>query len=173
MRRAACPDDDHDTSHDSAAEARSVLALVRRIIRAVDVQSKRVAKETGLTIPQLVVLQAIADLGEVTSGRLSAQVSLSAATVTTILDKLEARGLVERYRNAHDRRVVHARLTTAGAAKLAQTPALLHVRFTDAFGQLPAARQSEILDALEAVADLLDPESTDAAPVLEVGRLTD
>ena len=171
MRRATCPDDDHET--DSPPEARSVLALVRRIIRAVDVQSKRVAKETGLTIPQLVVLQAIADLGEVTSGRLSAQVSLSAATVTTILDKLEARGLVERYRSAHDRRVVHARLTTAGAAKLAQTPALLHVRFTHAFAQLPAARRGEILDALEAVADLLDPDSTDAAPVLEVGRLTD
>jgi DNA-binding MarR family transcriptional regulator len=157
----------------TSREAERVLVQVRRIIRAVDVQSKRVAKDTGLTIPQLVVLQAIADLGEVTSGRLSMQVSLSAATVTTILDKLEARALVERYRSVLDRRVVHARLTQAGRARLEGAPPLLHVRFTQAFGGLPPARQALILEALEEVADLLDPDRLDAAPLLEVGQLTD
>ncbi len=162
-----------DDERTPTRDAERVLVQVRRIIRAVDVQSKRVAKDTGLTIPQLVVLQAIADLGEVTSAHLSAQVSLSAATVTPILDKLEARGLVERYRSDKDRRVVHARLTDPGRARLSAAPPLLHVRFTAAFASLPATRRAMILGALEEVADLLDPESYDAAPLLEVGQLTD
>ncbi len=49
------------------------------------------SRETGLTAPQLAILQAIADLGEVTTGRISADVSLSQATVTVILDRLVER----------------------------------------------------------------------------------
>ncbi|MFW5834417.1 MAG: MarR family winged helix-turn-helix transcriptional regulator [Pseudomonadota bacterium] len=144
---------------DQVAESpgpRALLTTVRRIIRAVDVRSKRVAKETGLTIPQLVVLQAIAELGEVTTGRLSTQVSVSAATLVTILDKLEARGLIERYRSEVDRRIVHTRLTGAGAAALDTAPPLLDAAFVEAFVALPADRRATILDALSELADLFD-----------------
>ncbi len=134
-----------------------LLPSVRRIIRAVDVRSKRVAKETGLTIPQLVVLQAIAELGEVTASRLSTRVSVSPATLLTILDKLEGRGLIRRYRSAVDRRIVHTLLTAEGEARLANAPPLLDATFVAAFRALPADRQSTILEALGDLADLLDP----------------
>jgi DNA-binding MarR family transcriptional regulator len=140
--------------HDAAP--RDLLTAVRRIIRAVDVRSKRVAKETGLTIPQLVVLQAIAELGEVTASRLSIQVSVSPATLITILDKLEARALIRRYRSAVDRRIVHTRLTGEGEAALRGAPPLLDSSFIDGFMALPPARQTTIMAVLEEVADLLD-----------------
>src|SRR3546814_13458569 len=76
-----------------------------------DLHSKQLSREVGLTTPQVVVLQAVRDLGEVTTGQLSRLVSLRQGTVTTILDGLESRGLVERYRSAPDRRIVHSRLT--------------------------------------------------------------
>ncbi|OQX43407.1 MAG: MarR family transcriptional regulator, partial [Candidatus Sedimenticola endophacoides] len=60
-----------------------VLVSLRRIIRATDLQSKRIMKLAGLTIPQIMVLRAIASLGDVTVRRISAHVSLSQATVTT------------------------------------------------------------------------------------------
>ena len=101
-------------------QLRAVLAAVRRIMHAADLRSRRLARETGLTAPQLAVLQAIADLGEVTTGRISADVSLSQATVTVILDRLMDRGLVERYRSPVDRRVVYSRLTKAGQQALHQ-----------------------------------------------------
>src|SRR3546814_11753090 len=71
-----------------------------------DLHSKQLAREVGLTTPQVVLLQAVRDLGEVTTGQLSRRVSLSQGTVTTILDRLESRGLVERYRSAADRLAV-------------------------------------------------------------------
>ena len=41
---------------------------------------------------------------------------MSAPTVVGVLDKLEAKGMVERYRSTRDRRVVHSRLTDLGRA---------------------------------------------------------
>ena len=132
-----------------------VLAAIRRIVHAVDRHSKTVEKAAGMTLPQLVVLAAIRAQGEVTSARLSAAVSLSPATVTVILDNLAARGLIERYRNQEDRRIVHSRLTGAGADVLSKAPRFLHERFLLRFAQLPAERQEAMLCALEDVAALM------------------
>ncbi|WP_425407298.1 MarR family winged helix-turn-helix transcriptional regulator [Hwanghaeella sp.] len=161
MRAAAKRNADTDTTRD-------VLVALRRIIRAIDLQSKRIAKTSGLTTPQVMVLQSIRDLGEVTTGRLSSDVSLSQATVTTILDRLEQRGLVERYRSDRDRRIVHTKLTEAGRKSLKKAPPLLHEEFIAAFADLPAGRQDEIVATLEEVATMLGGGDLDAAPLLDV-----
>ena len=143
-----------------------VLSAIRRIVHAVDSHSKDLERALGITLPQLVVLRAIRMLGEVTTGRLSAAASLSPATVTTILDKLEARGLVERYRSAEDRRVVHSRLTLRGAQMLDGAPPFLHERFVSAFAQLEAKQQGSLVGALEQVADLMGAPAAPPAPAL-------
>lgn len=145
-----------------------VLVALRRIIRATDLHSKQLAKRTGLTIPQVVVMQSIRDLGEVATGEISRRVSLSQATVTSILDRLEGRGLIERYRSVADRRVVHARLTGGGRAVLRKAPPLLHERFIEAFAALAASRQEAIIATLEEVAGMMGAEHLDAAPLLDV-----
>ena len=58
----------HSPSSDLPAW-QEVLVSLRRIIRATDMQSRRMAKESGLTIPQLVVMRAIESLGDVTVRR--------------------------------------------------------------------------------------------------------
>jgi DNA-binding MarR family transcriptional regulator len=151
---------------DAASE--EVLILLRRLIRAVDLHSKKLVRETGLTTPQVVVLQAIRDSGEVTTGRISSAVSLSQATVTTIVDRLEDRGLIERYRSTIDRRVVHLRLTAAGRSALRKAPPLLHERFRRSYASLNPARQRAILNALRDVAEMMGANSLDAAPLLHV-----
>jgi DNA-binding MarR family transcriptional regulator len=153
-----------------------VLTAIRRIVHAVDRHSKTVEKAAGLTLPQFVVLAAVRAQGEVTSTRLSAAVSLSPATVTMILDNLEARGLIERYRNLEDRRVVHSRLTARGAEVLAKAPRFLHERFVQRFAQLPQARQEDMLRMLEEVADMMGAAAAPApaAPLpLEAGLATE
>jgi len=132
-----------------------VLSAIRRIVHAVDSHSKELERALGITLPQLVVLRAIRMLGEVTTGKLSAAASLSPATVTTILDKLEARGLVVRYRSAEDRRVVHSKLTEQGARMLDGAPPFLHERFVSGFAKVDAARQAALIAALEEVADMM------------------
>ncbi len=146
-----------------------VLLALRRIIRATDLHSRHLSKQYGLTTPQVYVLQAIDDLGEVTTGQLSGRVNLSQATVTTILDRLESRGLVERYRSLADRRIVHARLTTQGQKVLKNAPPLLQERFMAAFESLDIAAQDRTVKTLKEVADMMGAGDLDAAPLLAVG----
>ena len=146
-----------------------VLIALRRIIRATDLQSKRVSKSCGLTIPQVMVLRAIKNLGDVTVRRLSVDVSLSQATVTTILNRLEDRQLVERVRSASDRRIVNARLTKQGIEVLETAPPLLHEAFIDRLESLESWEQTQILSSLQRVASMMDAESLDASPLLDIG----
>ena len=75
-----------------------VLVALRRIVQAIDQHSSRLGKEFGLTTPQLLVLQTVATTQEQPIRAISAEVNLSQATVTSIVDRLERRGLLERQR---------------------------------------------------------------------------
>ncbi len=154
-----------------SSQSDRVLISIRQIIRAVDIQSKRLVRQTGLSSPQLIVLRAIDELGEVTTRVLSRHVSLSQPTVTTILDRLEANGLVERYRSQKDRRVVHSKLTREGSKTLRTAPPLLQEAFTDAFDALPEKRRTDIVSAVNDLAQMMRADDIDASPVLTTAAM--
>ncbi len=146
-----------------------VLISLRRIIRATDLHSKRMIKSCGLTTPQIMVLRAIHELGDVTVKRISQHVSLSQATVTTILNRLEERQYLERVRSTNDKRIVNARLTELGRSVLATAPTLLHEKFIERFEALEPWEKTQVLSSLQRVAAMMDAESIDAAPLLDIG----
>ncbi|MEE4248975.1 MAG: MarR family transcriptional regulator [Alcanivoracaceae bacterium] len=148
-----------------------VLIALRRIIRATDLYSRRLSRESGLTAPQLLILQAIGGQGEITMGDIATEVSLSQATVTTILDRLEARGLVTRQRGSTDKRRVYAHLTEAGQALIADAPEPLQETFVKRFTALKDWEQSQIISAVERIASMMDADDIDASPVLDVGAI--
>ena len=133
----------------------AVLKSMRRIAQAIEVRSREIARTSGLTIPQLIVMQSIRTLGQVTTQAVSKEASMSPATVVAVMDKLEAKGLIERYRSEVDRRVVHTRLTPAGQTALGQAPGLLSRGFADAFAALPPQRRDALLSAMEELADMM------------------
>lgn len=138
-----------------APQARAIEKAVRRIVRAHDLQSRALAKRCGLTAAQLVLMKAVAELGEVTSGALSVYADISAATVVTILDNLEERGLIERYRSGSDRRIVHTRLTETGRTLMAQAPEPLGEIFLDRFNSLPPEERKAIAKAVSRLGELM------------------
>lgn len=148
-----------------------VLVALRRVIRATDLHSKRLNKTAGLTAPQLLIMQTIRDLGEVTIGTIADKVSLSQATVTTILDRLEHRKLVYRVRSQTDKRKVHAHLTDDGRELLAGAPQPLQEEFIRKFQNLHEWEQTMIISSLQRIAQMMDAESIDASPVLDVGPI--
>ena len=148
-----------------------VLVALRRVIRATDLHSKRLSKHAGLTGPQLLIMRSIRDLGEVTIGTIADKVSLSQATVTTILDRLEHRKLVYRVRSTQDKRKVHAHLTREGAEILSRAPNPLQEDFTRKFQSLAEWEQTMILASLQRVANMMDADNIDAAPMLTVGSV--
>lgn len=148
-----------------------VLVALRRVIRATDLHSKHLAKTTGLTAPQILLLQSVRNKGEVTIGQLAKDISLSQATVTTILDRLEKRGYVYRQRSERDKRKVHAFLTEQGKEVLENAPTPLQEQFTQRFAKLESWEQAMILASLQRVASMMDAQDLDASPVLDVGTL--
>lgn len=148
-----------------------VLVALRRVIRATDLHSKHLAKTTGLTTPQILLLQTIRDKSDVTIGELANDVSLSQATVTTILDRLEKRELVYRERSREDKRKVHAHLTDAGVSILKDAPIPLQEHFTRQFNGLQQWEQTMIIASLQRVAHMMDAQHIDAAPVLDIGSI--
>ncbi|MTI06999.1 MarR family transcriptional regulator [Roseibium denhamense] len=153
-------------------ESAQIFKSIRRIVRAIDLRSREVSRVSGLTIPQIVVLQGILDLGEVTTKVLSEHADLSSATVVTILDKLEAKGLIERYRSASDRRIVHARLTKGGTEAIESLPGLLQEEFEEKFAALNAEDRQRLVAAINDIAEMLNAHKLDAAPILTTGTVT-
>jgi DNA-binding MarR family transcriptional regulator len=129
---------------------------IRRIVRANDMQSRAVAKQCGLTSAQLVVCRGIAELGEVTTTALSAYADLSAATVVTILDNLEERGIIERYRSTADRRIVHTRLTDKGRETIAQAPRPLGEVALARLKALDAASRRALVESAIQLANMVE-----------------
>ncbi|MRL68517.1 MarR family winged helix-turn-helix transcriptional regulator [Brevundimonas sp. SPF441] len=137
----------------------SLVRSVRRVAQAIDVRSREISRLTGLTLPQLLVLQSIRALGEVSTSAISRDVSMSAPTVVAVLDKLEAKGMAARYRSTVDRRVVHVRLTDAGRQALQTSPGLLGDGFLAALAELPHSERLAMAEAVERLAVLMQPRS--------------
>lgn len=148
-----------------------VLVALRRVIRATDLHSKYLSKTTGLTTPQILLLQTIRDKGAVNIGELAHEISLSQATVTAILDRLEKRELVYRERSKEDKRKVHAFLTEQAHDVLKESPIPLQEHFAQQFGDLQEWEQTMIISSLQRIAQMMDAEHIDASPMLDIGIL--
>jgi DNA-binding MarR family transcriptional regulator len=149
--------------------AESILRSLRRIIRAIDLHSRQLTRQTSLTVPQLVCLRQLVLNGPSTPGDIARKVFLSQATVTGILDRLEAHGLIRRKRSSPDRRRVIVRLTDAGHELAAKMPWPLQERFATALAAMPLEGQSTIDHVLRQIVDMMEAREIDAWPVVGAG----
>ena len=155
--------------NDSLSLEQQIIASLRRITRAIDLHSRLLLQEQGLTAPQLAALRAVQKWQPVTVGGIARAIHLSQATVTGILGRLEKRKLVTRARGHHDRRSVLVELTEEGARLIDAAPSLLQDRFRHRLGNLQQWEQTMILATLQRIAAMMDAQEIDAAPVLLAG----
>jgi MarR family 2-MHQ and catechol resistance regulon transcriptional repressor len=71
-------------------------------------------QDYGLTTPKFGTLEALYHLGPLSLGDLADKFLVTGGNLTYVIDRLEDQGLVYRYRQPDDRRVVQARLTSEG-----------------------------------------------------------
>ena len=148
----------------------SLIAL-RRILRATELYGRDLARAAGLTAVQVRVLQVIAETGRTTPTAIANRMGVSQATISALIDRLEAKGLVRRTRSDTDRRQTNLTLTDEGTAALSRAPDALQQRYVKRFEALPDWEQSMIVAALERVSALLDADQMDASPVLDPGEI--
>ncbi len=145
-----------DSSHLEAP----IISALRQIQRSIDLHSRSLLREFGLTAPQLAALQAISRLEPVSSAALVREIHLSAATLTGILARLERRLLITRDRSGSDRRSYQLRLTAEGHALLASAPSLLHRHFRRQLAELREWERTQMLATLQRIAHMMDPHAT-------------
>lgn len=149
----------------------AALIALRRILRATEFNARNLARASGLTPSQALALQFIRNRDEATPSEIAAHASLKQATITALLDRLEERKLIRRRRDARDGRRMLVSLTAMGRRALDAAPDPLQQTFENRFADLRDFEQASIVAALERVAALLDAETIDAGPVLDIGPL--
>lgn len=149
-----------------------VLIALRRISRAIDLHSRHLVRTCHLTGPQLVVLTEIIRSAPMSLGELAKKVTLSNATITGIVDRLETRKLVKRSRGEKDRRRVNISATDTGREIMASSPPLLQEEFVENIEKLPENDRHRILDSLRLVAQMMGADDLDASPILAGHALT-
>lgn len=154
-----------------SGRSEEALIALRQIQRRTELASKKLAGQVGLTPSQLLVMQILAERGEISAGEVSKLTQLKHATITSLVDKLVARGLMARRRCEEDRRRVWLTLLPEGQNAITSAPDLLQEIFQTRFETLPDWHQSMLVSSLERIAALLDAEQLDAAPILDIGAL--
>lgn len=151
----------------------AALVALRQILKAVDANARGIARSSGLTPSQLISLRLLDHIGEANPSVLAKRMSLTMATVTALVDKLEDQGFIARRRDETDRRRMLVGITRAGKKAISQSPDVLQARFQDRFDALAAWEQAAVIAALERVVALLGAADIDASPVLDIGALND
>lgn len=131
-----------------------LFQALRRLQQAGEVHAKRVSKFGGLTPVQLLILQVLAGERRLTASDLSGRVSLTAATLSGMLDRLEERGLLQRQRDDQDRRKQWLLLSEPGLALVQQAPSLLPPEFVERFAGLDEWERHSLTAALLRAAQL-------------------
>ncbi len=99
------------------------------------------------------------------------EANLSLPTLTGIVTRLEARGLVQRTRNQSDRRELLVSLTPPGAKLLEDAPPPLQETFTRQFAALRDWEQTLIVSILQRLVAMMEAETLEASPMLATGTL--
>ena len=120
--------------------------LLARAGQAVSRYSRDVVAAHGLTVTSMGVLGALADGEAVSHRELSGHLGVAPATLTPVVDALEATGALARERDPADRRVVRLRITERGRVRLADAHGAVVTTLRSGLPQ-PPPRDAEIIRA--------------------------
>lgn len=148
-----------------------ILIKIRKIVRSVDIESKKIQKEYGVSIPQVLCLSFLHDSPnyQSTQGEIRTFLNLNSSTVSGIINRLEKKGYLARLPKSGDKRVVNIALTSAGDKLLGTIPSLLHEQLSEKLQKLDDNEIKKVEDSLDTLITLLDIEQVDASPMITLG----
>ncbi|MCB9600517.1 MAG: MarR family transcriptional regulator [Sandaracinus sp.] len=149
-----------EETHRPSEAALTPVADVDRILETLVylyTESRRVTKELarqhGLTGPQVTAIKVLENFGALSLTDLSARMSATNSTMTGIADRMERDGLVERTRSETDRRVVQIALTEKGRQLAAQIPIASMALFAEALRSLDERDRRDLTRILRKLTD--------------------
>jgi DNA-binding MarR family transcriptional regulator len=145
-----------------------ILIKIRKLVRSIDIESKKVQKDYGVSIPQVLCLNFLRDSSnyQATQGEIRKFLNLNPSTVSGIINRLEKKGYLARLPKSGDKRVVNIALTSAGDKLLGTIPALLHEQLSEKLQRLNAEELKMVESGLETLVQILDIEQVEASPMI-------
>jgi len=150
---------------DNDAVIKQIVGAIRRLIRAVSIDSVKMSRQFSLTAPQSGVLRSLSKSGPVSSASLSRELCVTPSNITGIIDRLEKKGLVQRARKEGDRRVALIRLTEAGDQLSRSLPDPIEIRLIAGLSALSSKEVKRLDNALKQIIDILDAKEVDDTPL--------
>jgi DNA-binding MarR family transcriptional regulator len=146
----------------------NILGHIRKIVRVVNLESKRIEKEHGISIPQLLCLNFLSkQKGFISFHKdLKDYLQLNPSTVTGIINRLEKKGLIAKLPSADDKRSTPVVLTAKGLTLLQSTPEPLHEQITRNLQDLSESKLEQLELAFEMIIKFLNINDLDAAPIV-------
>ena len=145
-----------------------ILIKLRKIVRSVNLESKRVEKEQGISIPQLLCLQFLAEQEDyrTNAAKLKTFLNLNASTVSGILKRLERKGLVAKLPKASDKRVTLVSLTASGMELIKSAPITFQEKLSKKLQALPPEKLQTIIDGIDILTNIMEVDEIDASPII-------
>ncbi len=147
-----------------------VIIKIRQIVRSINLESKKIQKEYGVSIPQVLCLSYIRESPnfQTTQKNIRNYLNLNASTVTGIINRLEKKGYIARLPKLGDRRITSITLTGAGQRLLDRLPPLMQEQLIEKISELPQEKVNHINSGLDELINLLNIKGLDASPVLTI-----
>jgi MarR family transcriptional regulator, organic hydroperoxide resistance regulator len=142
------------TAPGSLSLEQQVCYSMHTTVRAFDAVYRELLAEHGLSYPQYIALMTVGQHGPLTVGSLGELLRLDSGTLSPLLKRMAAAGLVDRVRDATDERRVLVSLSAAGRTlldRLVDVPATIARR-----SGLTRAEMTALHETLRTVSDRLE-----------------
>lgn len=151
-------------------DSTEILIKIRKIVRSINLESKKIQKEHGVSIPQVLCLNYLQNATnyQATQGEMRKFMNLNSSTIGGIINRLEIKGLVARLPKSGDKRVVTISLTSNGEKLLRKIPSLLHEQLSAKLQNLDKKTLKQTKDSLQLLVDLLDIRELEASPLITI-----
>ena len=149
-------------------EYKEIIIKIRRIVRSINLESKKMQKDHGVSIPQILCLEYLKNSPnyQATQKSIRDHINLNSSTVSGIISRLENKGMLSRLPKIGDRRTTVIALTSIGDKLLGSTPDLLQQRLSLKLKKVPNGDLQAISNSLEMLVNMLEIEDLEASPLL-------
>jgi len=149
-------------------EYTEILINIRKIIRSINLESKSIEREFGISIPQYLCLNFLrtSETYRATGTEIGLHLNLNASTVTGIVSRLEKKGYVARLLNPEDKRSSFIYLTALGDKIIKTIPNLLQDKLTLKLQELQPEELQQLQNSLALLVKFMGVEDLDASPLL-------
>jgi len=143
------------------------LVSIRRLVRTLRTTAVSVERETGLSTAQTFVLQLLLEAPAESMNELAERTSTDQSSVSVVVSRLEAKGLVARLTSATDARRTQVVITNAGIALMHRKPPTVQERLTRALTGMPPSSLELLASELNKLVALMGADEEPATLIFE------